>query len=67
MVLLYRTSATLTPGKEVLCLPRQPSGKRPSMDCLPWEGVMDGRGGKIGWRSKKGATKEYLQLAFLET
>ena len=66
MVLRCRTFATLTPDEKVLCLPRQPSGKRPSMDCLPWVGVMDGRGGKIGWRSKKAATKGYLQLAFVK-
>lgn len=54
------------PGKEVLCVPRQPSGKRPSMDCLQWVGVMDGRGGKIGWQIKKGATKGYLQLGLVK-
>ena len=48
MVRRCRTFATPTPGKEALRLLRQPSGKRPYMDCLPWVGGMDGRNGKIG-------------------
>ena len=66
MGLRYRTFATLTPGKKVLYLPRQPSGKRPSMGCFLWVGVMDGRGGKIGWRSKKEATNRYLRLVYVK-